>query len=498
MGALRPQMMRAASWLAGTRIAVNAIGALSSIILARLLLPEDFGLVAIALATQAVVSAMLAMSPGSALIREARVGKSHVNTSWTLTILRALLVALVLGGCSWPLALIYDDPRLIPILWVIGLTIFVGGFRNPALILYQRRLVFWQDFFIQVPAKLASIAVAVAVAAYTGSYWALVVGTLVTECTSVAASYAVMPYRPRFTLRRFSTIWAFTQWLSLTDIVQTLNWRSDDFLIGGILGQTKLGAYSIGNQFAAMPVQELATPLTQTLYPAFSTFRADLGHLRRTFIDVQRLLVAVALPVGFGLALVADPLVRVVLGPEWTDVIIVIQLLSPLFAMQVFGHPCRPVALSLGATRPLFHNALLGITVRLPLLIGGLLLFGLPGVVAARVLSGLFGLFLLMLLARRLLGLGFRDQITPAVRSFASLAVMVMGVGGWTMLHGWAGPETQTVYFQLAGTVTAGAVLYIGTHALLWSAAGRPPGAESDILALAIPRLRSLKRRLAS
>ena len=113
---------------------------------------------------------------------------------------------------------------------------------------------------------------------------------------------------------------SFSAWLTAGQIVNTLNWRFDYLLIGKMLGGTALGYYSVGSNLAMMPTREATAPLTQTIYPGFSSIRDDPARLAAAYQRVQALVAAIALPAGIGVAVIADPLVRLTLGEKWAPV----------------------------------------------------------------------------------------------------------------------------------------------------------------------------------
>ncbi len=163
----------------------------------------------------------------------------------------------------------------------LGFGVLLSGLANPRRIMLQRDLIFWQEFVLSVSQKIAGFVAAVAVAVIYHSYWALVIGTLVTQATNVAVSYLVLPFRPRITFQHVREFISFSAWLAAGQIVNTLNWRFDYLLVGKMLGTTALGYYSVGSNLAMTPTREATSPLTQTIYPGFASIRDDHGAPRR-------------------------------------------------------------------------------------------------------------------------------------------------------------------------------------------------------------------------
>lgn len=249
--------------------------------------------------------------------------------------------------------------------------------------------------------------------------------------------------------------------------------------MGAALGSAVLGIYSVGSLIAMILTREVTAPLALTLFPAFSRVGEDRAQLVAAYRAAQGVLVAAALPIGVGTAIAAESLVRVVMGDHWLGAVPIIQVLAPVFALQSLSSLVQPLAMARGATRLLFVRDLQAFALRVPLVAAGLLLFGLPGAVATRVITGLVVILLDMSVVRRTIGLRLGDQVARSWRSM--LAAIVMGAV-LLALDRAIGPVSGVPAHgaRLAGLSLVGALTYLATHALLWIAAGRPDGPEQE------------------
>ncbi|BAK68381.1 conserved hypothetical membrane protein [Sphingobium sp. SYK-6] len=494
MSSVAGQIIKGSLWLSGARAIVNALGWASTIVLARLLTPDDFGLVAIGTTIQAIIMAVTEMSLAQALVHHRAPDDDHLNTAWTLGFLRGLVIAAMLALAAHPLALLYEDPRLEWVIYAIAFGVFLGGLSNPRRVMLQRQLIFWQDFLLNVGMRLATVIVSIGVAVYYRNYWALILGGMAGQLVGLAISYMIMPFLPRFGLRHARELWSFSFWLTLGQTVNTINWRFDQLLIGKLLGRSELGYYSVGDNLAQMPTREATNPLRLTLFPAFSRISDDPARLRAAYQRAQGLITAMALPVGVGFALVAEPLVRVAMGDKWLPAVPIIQALSSIFAFQTFGSVVQPLAMSLGATKNLFHRDLWVFFVRLPIILTGLFFGGLPGLVVARMVSGTVSTIMNMELVRRLSGLGLRTQFGSNLRTLGAIAVMIVGVTACRRLAFTAAhPGPLYLISEVVILAATGAILYLGSHWLFWRLQGYPQGPEKevrDLLGQALARLR--------
>ncbi|MEI5679946.1 MULTISPECIES: lipopolysaccharide biosynthesis protein [unclassified Mesorhizobium] len=480
MTSITGRLIKGSMWLSLSRAIVNGLATLSTFVLAWNLTPSDFGVVALGTTMLLIVSTVTELSLTEALIRHKAPDESHFSAAWTLNATRGLLLCLLFAVCAYPASVLFEEPRLTGVMLALGLSMFMGGLINPRRILLQRDLIFWQEFVLSVSQKFTGFIAAVAIAMIYHSYWALVIGTLVTQATNVIVSYLVLPFRPRVTFQHMREFFSFSAWLTAGQIVNTLNWRFDYLLVGKMLGGTALGYYSVGSNLAMMPTREATAPLTQTIYPGFSSISHDPPRLAAAYQRVQALVAAIALPAGIGVAVVADPLVRLALGEKWVPIVFVIQSLASVFALQTLGSLVQPLGMAKGETRLLFIRDTQMLLVRVPIMVIGLLLYGLPGIVIGRVFTGLFNALVNMILVKRFIGVTVLKQLSANVRALASVVVMAAGVTLAARYLGHTADKMMLVQ-QLALLVTLGGALYCGSSLLLWILMKRPAGPEMEI-----------------
>lgn len=480
MASITTKLIKGSIWLSLSRAIVNALAALSTFVLAWNLAPSDFGVVALGTTILLIVSTVTELSLAEALIRHKAPDESHFSAAWTLNATRGLLLALFFAAFAKPAAILFEEPRLTGVMLALGLSVLMSGLTNPRRIMLQRDLIFRQEFVLAVSQKLAGFVAAVLVAVIYHSYWALVIGTLVTQATNVVVSYLVLPFRPRITFRHMREFFSFSAWLTAGQIVNTLNWRFDYLLVGKMLGNTALGYYSVGSNLAMMPTREATMPLTQTIYPGFASIRDDPPRLTAAYQRVQALVAAVALPAGVGVAVIADPLVRLALGEKWAPATFVIQALASVFALQTLGSLVQPLGMAKGETKLLFMRDTQMLLVRVPVMLAGLMLAGLQGVVIGRVFTGLTSALVNMVLVRRLIGVPVLRQLQANLRALASTAAMAAGVAVASG-HLPHAADKPMLALQVATLAALGGFLYCATTFLLWELAGRPPGPEAEV-----------------
>lgn len=485
---MKDKLAQGALWVVSARVLVGMIGFASTLLLARLLVPADFGLVAIALTVLAIAGSVTEMSLASALIQHDHPDTLHYDTAFTLNVMRSTALAIFLVGLSLPIAEVYGDARLVAVLIVVAGGVFVSGFQNPKLVVYARNLIFWQEFVINVSSKLTGFVVGVAIAWLYKSYWALVWSVVAVQLHGVIISFLLVRYRPKFHTTHWRELIGFSVWISLNQAVNTLNWRSDSMIIGYVLGNQSLGYYTFGDNLASMPTREATAPVAQTLFPAFSRLKHDFPRLRSAYQRSQALLCAIGFPVGIGFAVLAEPLVLLTVGPKWLPAVIVMQVLSGVFALQSLGSSAQPLAMAVAKTRFLFRISLINIVIRVPLIIFGIFYGGLVGVVYARLASGLIGSLINMILVQNLIKLSVFEQLWVNYRTFCAtiaMAACLLYISNNTTAFKSLGELSE-----LAALIFTGILVYLVVLYGLWLLMGRPNGPEAESVLLA-RRIRS-------
>jgi PST family polysaccharide transporter len=351
----------------------------------------------------------------------------------------------------------------------------LSGLSSPYYVTFAKNLNFRVVVRTEAVNYTAQLVVSVAVALLTHSYWAIVAGVVAASIANVISAHWVAPYRPRFTLASWRKLMAFSVWMTLAQPIVIIGGRFENFLAGGMLGVANFGAYNVGSNVSAMATQSATVPLERVLFPSFAKITGDPERLRAAFQKAQSSLFAIGLPLGVGLALVAQPFVHLVLGPKWAITASVIEFLAPVFGIQMAFGPTYALTFALGATRTLFIRSVMLMIFRVPIVLVGLYFYGLTGLLVARVVSGLLESLVNIYIVRSLIGVSAWEQVRVTWRSAVSGLVMVAAV---LMVRTLLPPvdSIATAILALLILVPVGAVTYVGAHILVWVAAGRPGG----------------------
>jgi len=472
---LRRRFVLGAAWSTGLRWAVKIIGLVSTAFLARLLTPADFGLLAMAMIVVSFVDVWSDIGVEYALIQNQTPTRESYDTAWTLRLLQAMFVALIVIAIA-PLAAIYfKEPTVATLLWVLAASPIIVASRNIGLVQYRKDLRLDKDFKLLVVSKLVTVGITLACAWQLRDYRALVIGILAGNIIESAGSYRIHPFRPRFTVKRaheFKGYWIPTIANGLGHFCEG---KLDEVLVGRFGSTSTMGLYSLASELGQLPVSELAAPLNKTLLPALAMLQKEEVRLRAAYLNYQSALALIVVPAGVGLAVVADQFVRVLLGDQWTGSTLVVQLLA-IFGISKSSY--LAVANTLVAVgRPKTSARLAWASVGI-LLVGGLALaptLGVTGIAIARLAGGVVILLIAFAAVQPIIGCRLRTLLGCFVRPALSSAAMAAVVSQMPSLeHG--------VVADLLGKILIGATTYCVAAFALWHASGRPDGGERLIV----------------
>ncbi len=473
----RGHLLRGSAWMIAMRWATRALGLVSTVILARLLAPEDFGVVAMAMVVVGFLEVFTHTGVDLALIRDAGATREHYDTAWTLEILQAALLALALLAAA-PLATRYfGDPRVLEVMQLLSLRAFIGGFENIGVVAFRRDLNFDREFWFGVFKKMSTVAITIAAAIAFRSYWALVIGLIGGRALDVAISFIMHPYRPRPTLARFGDIWGFSRWLLLARVANLLNRKLDEFVVGGQAGTTAMGNYFVASDIATAPAEEVVLPMTRGIFPVYSRLQNDRARLAESFFTVLRSTAYLCVALGLGVSAVAPHLVPLVLGAQWLDAIPLMQWLGVWGALMGMALALDPLLLATGRGALLASFKWIQLVVLAPALVYGGMVGGVVGVAAAKTLVMAATLPVFLFWAARAQALGAR-RVAGAVAPAALAGVVMYGAVLATADASTALP----MWLRLLAEVGVGAIVYIAAVLAVWRVRGTPAGPERDVI----------------
>lgn len=325
---LSQRAIKSGWWLLISRITEQIFNFTRLIILARVLAPDDFGLMGVALLVMSVLETFSQTGFQTALIQKKNNTKSYLNTAWTVSILRGLILFVILYLAAPYAAIFFKAPQTKLIIQVIGLSLLLKGLTNIGPIYFHKELKFNKEFTYQFSGTFADFIVAVSAALIFKNAWALILGLLAGNLVRLIASYLVHPFRPRFSLEftKMKRLLNFGKWVSGSTLLLFLAVQGDDFFLGKVLGVTALGFYQMAFRFANLTSSEIGL-LSRITLPAYSKLQNNIPKLNRAYLKVLRFDAFFTLPFTGGLLVLAPEFTQIFLGDKWLNIIPLLQIL---------------------------------------------------------------------------------------------------------------------------------------------------------------------------
>jgi PST family polysaccharide transporter len=325
----------------------------STVVLARLLDPRDFGLVAMVTAVTGVFS--LFKDAGLSLLTIQRPTLTHDEISmlfWLNVLVSALLTILSIALAP-ALAAFYGEPRLFAVTLVLALGFLINGAGVQHSAYLQRQMRFSEVAAIDVISLVASVTVAVGFAAGGLGYWALVAMAITGPVVSTLGAWWTsrwVPGRPRdasgaAAMLRFGGIFTFNR------LIMYAAYNADKLLLGRIWGAEALGLYGRAYQLVNVPTDSMNTALGGVVMSALSRLQGDPKRFKSYFLKAYSLILAVTMPATIGCAVFADDIILVLFGPKWTEAVPIFRFLTPTIMVLALFNPAGWVLLSTGQLR---------------------------------------------------------------------------------------------------------------------------------------------------
>lgn len=336
-------------WKAVQLFGSKAVSLVRFLILARLLAPEDFGLLAIAAVAIELMMALTKLGETTALVQRKEVDKQHYDTAWTLGILRAVVVAVILAIGAPFIAELFGEPRCTDLLRVLGLKPLLDATASVKLVDLTRNLRFQPIAVIVLPPLLVDTTVAIALAQSLG-VWALVAGAFAGSVSNVALSYIIARHHPRLYLEwsAVRSLIGFGKWLLVTSVIGIIGHVVLRAVISRRLGVAELGIFYLALKLTVLPNDVAGEVIRSVAFPVVSKVQDQIFRVQKAFQASLIAMLAVLMPIYAVMIALSPSLTEHLLGPQWTGLVPVIQLLALDGIIDVVADATKPLFLGLG------------------------------------------------------------------------------------------------------------------------------------------------------
>lgn len=465
--------------LAGAQLFAKFIDFFLILLLARLLTPEDFALIAIAMIFVQVTEAILEMPVFQALIRTSRVTRNMLYTAFTISLIRSFIVVAIILILTPVAATLFDESRLYTLMPLLALAPALRGLLNPKLVLFARRLNYYPEAVISIIAKVITALIALPFAIMTKSYWALAMMTVIAPGLLLVASYAYVPFLPKLSLKSWSVFSNMVGWSTVSQFFGAANWQVDVFVLAQFVSRSTTGNFSVAINLSGTVYQIFVGPVLRPFISSFSELSRN-GALQAGYLLGTRGVFMLTGPVFTVLAVLSTPIVMLLFGKDWTEAPLFLSVMAFCTLFSVAVQPAGSVAYARDKT---FYVALMSgyaFLVKAILIYAGYRTFGIPGFLAGQFAGALAFFSISMWVVQRLIGLSILRQL-----GVIFVPALALGIMASTMLslRPFVMYDNQwTLFASIASIAMLGAIAYLAVIFAVWFLNGRPDGVEKQVL----------------
>jgi O-antigen/teichoic acid export membrane protein len=434
----RNKVKKGIVWVLAQRFFIRVFAFLRVPILARLLSPNDFGLIGIVTAVFLFVDVLTRTGFQIALIQKKENVEEYLDVGWTINLIVNTFETGILIALAKPLANFYHEPELVPLMLLFSSTAVIAGLESIRTVFLYRKLNMGILSIYAIVTSGITFVITVGLVYWFRNVWALVWGMIAQTVLNTIGSYIIAPYRPRFKLDipKAKELWAYGKWEFLSGLLLTVFMRGDNLFVGKVLGLTALGFYAMAYNVGNIVTTELVDALRGVIFPAFSAIQDDLTRLRASYLTIYHFTASVGCVFAVGLSLLAPQFVDIVLGAQWLQIIPTLQVLAIWGGVQMLSTSTAP--LFRAVNRPDWFTKVQAVKLFfLALLIYPFSIWwGITGTAFAALLAAMLEIPVGLLWTRQALECRYRDILLPLIAPFTgALVVSAVYVRTWDMLN---------------------------------------------------------------
>jgi teichuronic acid exporter len=451
-------VVSAVGWSTGIKVAFQIVTWVMTLAVIRILTPDDYGLMAISQVFINFMAIFANLGLGDALVQQENASRPVAAAVFGVSIVLSAILTVLLSLAAYPIASLYNDPRLVLLIQVASLGFLCNGLSTLPRAYLTKSLRIRPMFIMEVSSGLIGSAVVV-VLAYAGyGVWSLMLGTLavnITRLVGFAVLTAEYYVRPTLNLALIRPLYSYGAYRTPSIIAWTLFTSADTLILGRLLGPAELGLYTVALNFAGMPLSKIAPVLNSVAFPAFAMVQVRPAEARFYAMKATRMMAVASVPVFFGISAVAPEIVDLVFGPKWEAATPILAVLSIAITFRAILLVIPNYLLGIGDARASFLCTAFGLLLFPPAFLIGCR-WGVEGVCYAWLLG-----YPVMFAATALIASGhgrlqFTAVLTIPLRPIAAGIVMLVAV--WQLRPYLSDSAPEAV--RLAILVAAGAATY--------------------------------------
>jgi PST family polysaccharide transporter len=426
-------------------------------VLAHLLVPEYFGMVALATLAIDYLSVLKDLGLGAAIVRHKGDIAEASNTVFSMNLVMGFGLSLVTYFISPWAADFFHEPMVTPILRWLGLSFIINSIGSVHYVRLQREMKFRQRLIADIGTSVLKAIVSISMALAGFHVWSLVFGQLAGALIAVVLLWLLYPWRPHLSwnARIAKELFAYGSSVMGNNAFSILEDSFDYILIGRFYDSTALGIYTLAYRLPELLVINILWLMTAVLFPAFAALQDEHGALKKSFLAVVRYVELLVTPVCVGLIIAADPIIRVLFGEQWVEAIAILRVLAAYALVVSIGYHVGDVYKAIGRPDILLKTSIPIFIIRvIALWIGAQ--YGILWVAVAHLAAALVDMAVRLVITSRILKIALLDILRELTAFIGGAALAALAVPTLYLTQG------VSPLIRLLCVVAAGGLGYIG------------------------------------
>lgn len=457
---LKQRVLKGVSWNIIDQIARQIISLIVTAILARILNPDDYGLVALSAIFIGFISLFENLSAGVAVIQKSDIDTNYISTVFWTSAITGVVLTIILCATAPLVASYYNKPILTYIIIISSLNFIVNSVYSTHKSLIAKKLEFHKIAAINVGLGLITAIASLILAVLGFGVWSLVYAGVIANLFIIPLVWHLEKWRPRllFDVNSFRDLFGCSSYVLSFNMVIYLARNFDNLIIGKFLGAATLGLYSMAYTLMMKPIQQISWAITGVLFPAFSSIQDDIPRIRHAYLKVIRTISLVTFPMMMGLMMLSREVILVVMGPKWEGVVPPLQVLCFVGALQSVNTTTGSIFTSLRKVDLQFR---VGIITSIGHIIGFMvgINWGIMGLVKAYLMTNVIFFFYSHYFANKIIQLPMKEFLYVMRLPAFNTVIMIIFISIWRYIDN--AYLNATMIWYLISSVSIGFTTYM-------------------------------------
>lgn len=382
------------SWMGGLRVFTRSLALIKIAVLARILLPFQFGIYGIATLVLGFLEMLTETGINIFLIQEKEKIDEYIDSAWVVSIIRGFLISGLIFILTPYVADYFKTPSAINILYLAAIIPIIRGFINPSCVKFQKQLEFNKQFKYDSVVFLVDTIFAISIGLITKSENSLIYAIIISTTLEVILSFVYFTPKPKFSFDKVKSLKVINRgkWITGAGIANYLFQNIDDIVVGRVLGTASLGIYQQAYKISTLPVSEVGEVFNKVTFPIYVNLSADIKRLKRAFLKTLLIICLLVIPFGFIVFTYPIQIVRFVLGETWISAAPVLQLLAIYGSIKAITNSFYSLFLGISKQEVVTYITLIS-TICLVIILYPLInLFGILGAGYATIIATFFSI----------------------------------------------------------------------------------------------------------